>query len=96
MCPTRTAQIYHDVDSESSKPVKQQLYRLNPTKQQTVKEEIQYLLDWLIEPSQSDWSSCILVPKLDEKAIIRNRYNRIPLPSPDTMPKRNKNHDSIK
>ena len=30
--PTRTDQIYHDVDIEGSKPIKQHPYRMNPTK----------------------------------------------------------------
>ena len=65
--PTRTDQIYHDVDIEGSKPIKQHPYRMNPMKLQCLREEIQYLLDNdFIEPSQSDWSSpCILMPKPD-------------------------------
>ena len=65
--PTRTDKIYHDVDVEGSKPVKQHPYRINPTKLQYLSEEIKYLLgNDLIEPSQSDWSSpCISVPKPD-------------------------------
>ena len=30
--PTRTDQIYHDVDIDGSKPIKQYPYRMNPTK----------------------------------------------------------------
>ena len=63
--PSRTDKIYHDVDIiEGSKPVKQHPYRMNPVKQQYLREEVQYLLDNdFIEPSQSEWSSpCILVP----------------------------------
>ena len=65
--PTRTDQIYHDVDIEGSKPIKQHPYRMNPMKLQYLREEVQYLLNNdFIEPSQSDWSSpCILVPKPD-------------------------------
>ena len=65
--PTRTNKIYHDVNVEDSQPVKQHPYRMNPTKQKYLKEEIQYLLDNdFIEPSQSEWSSsCKLVPKSD-------------------------------
>ena len=66
--PSRTDKIYHDVDIiEGSKPVKQHPYRMNPVKQQYLREEVQYLLDNdFIEPSQSEWSSpCILVPKPD-------------------------------
>ena len=52
--PTRTDQIYHDVDIEGSKPIKQHPYRMNPTKLQYLREEIQYLLDNdFIEPSQT-------------------------------------------
>ena len=63
--PTRTDKIFHDVNVEDSQPVKQHPYRMNPTKQKYLKEEIQYLLNNdFIEPSQSEWSSpCILVPK---------------------------------
>ena len=63
----RTDQIYHDVDFEGSKPIKQHPYRMNPMELQYLREEIQYLLDNdFIEPSQSDWSSpCILVSKPD-------------------------------
>ena len=62
--PTRTDQIYHDVDIESSKPIKQHPCRRNPMTLQYLREEDPYLLDNdFIEPSQSDWSSpCILVP----------------------------------
>ena len=60
--PTRTDQIYHAVDIEGSKPIKQHPYSMNPTKLLYIREEIQYLLDNdFIEPSQNDWSSpCIL------------------------------------
>ena len=65
--PTRTDQIYHDVDVGNADPIKQHPYRLNPSKQKYLKEEIKYLLDNnFIEPGNSCWSSpCILVPKPD-------------------------------
>ena len=53
--PTRTDQIYHDVDIEGSKPIKKHPYRMKPTKSQYLREEVQYLLENdFIEPSQSD------------------------------------------
>ena len=56
--PTRTDQIYHDVDIEGSKRIKQHPYRMNPMKLQYLREEIQCLLvNDFIEPSRSDWSS---------------------------------------
>ena len=66
--PSRTDKIYHDVDIiDGSQLVKQDPYRMNPVKQQYLRDEVQYLLDNdFIEPSQSEWSSpCILVPKRD-------------------------------
>ena len=65
--PTKTDQIFNNVDIEDSKPNKQHPYRMNLMKLQYLREEIQYLLDNdFIEPSKSDWSSpCILMPKPD-------------------------------
>ena len=37
--PTRTEQIYHDVDVGDASPLKQHPYRLNPIKQKYLKEE---------------------------------------------------------
>ena len=77
--PTRTDQIYHDVDIEGSKPIKQHPYRINPMKLQYLREEIQYLLDNdFIEPSQSNWSApCILVPKPDETFRMCTDYRKV-------------------
>ena len=63
--PNRTDAIYHDDDVANATPVKQHPYRLNPTKQKYLHEEIQYLLEnEFIEPSKGNWSSpCLLVPK---------------------------------
>ena len=63
--PSRTDQIYHDVDVGDATPIKQRPYRLNSSKQQYLKEEIKYLLNnGLIELSSGSWSSpCILFPK---------------------------------
>ena len=77
--PTRTDQIYHDADIEGSKPIKQHPYRMNLTKLQYLREEIQYLLDNdFIEPSQSDWSSpSILVPKPDGTFRMCTGYRKV-------------------
>ena len=87
--PTRTDKIYHDVNVEDSQPVKQHPYRMNPTKQKYLKEEIQYLLDNdFIEPSQSEWSSpCILVPKPDGSYRMCTDYRKVNnLSKTDTFP----------
>ena len=53
--PTRTDQIYHDVDMEGSKPINEHPYRMNPMKLQYLREEIRYLLvNDFIKPRQSD------------------------------------------
>ena len=77
--PTRTDQIYHDVDIEVSKPIKQHPYRMNPMKLQNLREEVHYLLDNdFIDPSQSDWSSpCILVPKPDGTFCMCTDYRKV-------------------
>ena len=61
--PPRTDKIYHDVDNiDGSIPVKQHPYRMNPAKQQYLREEVQYLLDkHFIVLSKSECSSCIFL-----------------------------------
>ena len=87
--PTRTDKIYHDVNVEDSQPVKQHPYRMNPTKQKYLKEDIRYLLDNdFIEPSQSEWSSpCILVPEPDGSYRMCTDYRKVNnLSKIDTFP----------
>ena len=77
--PNRTDAIYHDVDVGNANPVKQHPYRLNPTKQKYLHEEIQYLLENdFIEPSKSNWSSlCLLVPKPDGTYRFCTEYRKM-------------------
>ena len=88
--PSRTDKIFHDVDIiDGSKPVKQHPYRMNPVKQQYLREEVQYLLDNdFIEPSQSEWSSpCILVPKPDGTFRMCTDYRKVnSVTKTDTFP----------
>ena len=59
--------IEHDVDVGDSAPIKQHPYRVSPMKRELHDKEVQYMLKhYIIEASQSNWSSpCILVPKHD-------------------------------
>ena len=88
--PSKTDKIHHDVELiDGSKPVKQHPYRMNPVKQQILREEVQYLLDNdFIEPSQSEWSSpCILVPKPDGKFRMCTDYIKVnSVTKTDTFP----------
>ena len=88
--PSKTDKIYHDVELiDASKPVKQHSYRMNPVKQQILREEVQYLLDNdFIEPSQSEWSSpCILVPKPDGTFRMCTDYRKVnSVTKTDTFP----------
>ena len=63
--PRQTRKIFHDVDVEGCKPIKQHHYRISPTKEKALEGEINYMLEnKIIQPSHSPWSSpCILVPK---------------------------------
>ena len=87
--PSRTAMISHDVDVGDAAPIKQHPYRLNPSKQEYLNKEINYLLkNDLIEPSQSSWSSpCILVPKPDGTYRMCTDYRKINnITKTDTFP----------
>ena len=69
--------------------MKQHPYRMNPVKQQYLREEVQYLLDNdFIEPSQSELSStCILVPKPDGTFRMCTDYRKInSVTKTDTFP----------
>ena len=69
--------------------MKQHPYRINPVKQQYLREEVQYLLDNdFIEPSQSEWSSpCILVLKLDGIFRMCTDYRKVnSVTKTDTFP----------
>ena len=66
--PGLTSITKHDIVLlEGVTPIKQHPYRLNPAKMSALHAEIQYMLaNDLIEPSESPWSSpVILVPKSD-------------------------------
>jgi len=77
--PTRTDKLYQDVVLEDCKPIKQHPYRMYPSKQQILKDEVKYLLDNdLIEPSQSNYSShCILVPKSNGTYRMCTDYRKV-------------------
>ncbi|MDA3086465.1 RNase H-like domain-containing protein [Campylobacter sp. CS_ED1] len=77
--PTRTDKISHDVILEDTQPIKQHPYRMNPVKQQCLKDEVKYLLENdFIEPSQSNYSSpCILVPKSNGTYRMCTDYRKI-------------------
>ena len=65
--PGRTSLVEHDVDVGDSPPVKQHPYRVNPSKMEILRKEVEYMrVNDIIEPSKSHWSSpCVLVPKKD-------------------------------
>ena len=77
--PSRTDTIIHDVDVGDAQPIKQHPYRLNPQKEEYLKNEVQYLLDNdFIEPSQSNWSSpCLLVPKPDQSYRMCTDFRKL-------------------
>jgi hypothetical protein len=87
--PSQTPLIYHDVDVGNSRPIKQHPYRLNPSKQEHLTKEINYLLENdLIEPSKSNWSSpCILVSKSDGTYRFCTDYRKVnTVTKTDTFP----------
>ena len=85
--PKRTERIYHDLDVGDASPLKQHPYRLNPTKQEYLKQEIQ-LLFGMISLRHSSWSSpCILEPKPDGSYRMCTGYRKVKSVSKsDTFP----------
>ncbi|XP_072171900.1 uncharacterized protein [Diadema setosum] len=65
--PGRTTLVTHHVNVEGADPIKQHPYRLSPEKRHQVREEVKKMLDDdIIEPSNSAWSSpIVMVPKPD-------------------------------
>ena len=87
--PTRTDQIYHDADVGNADPSKLHPYRLNPSKQKYLKDEIKYLVEKdFIKPSNSSWSSpCLLVPKPDGSYRMCTHYRNVnSVTKTDTFP----------
>ena len=77
--PSRTTVLAHDVDVRGHSPIKQHAYRVNPTKRELIKKEIDYLLgNNLAIPSSSAWSSpCLLVPKSDGSMRFCTDYRKV-------------------
>ena len=77
--PGLTQMRCHDVDVGESRPVKQHPYRVNPRKKEIIDKEIAYMLEKkIIEPSQSEWSSPILlVPKPDGSSRLVVDYRKL-------------------
>ena len=78
-----------NVDVGNADPIKQHPYRLNPSKQKYLKEEIKYLLENnFIEPGNSCWSSpCILVPKPGGSYRMCTDYRKVnSVTKTDTFP----------
>ena len=77
--PGCTPLAVHDVDVGDASPIKQHPYRLNPSKLAKVREEVQFMLDNdIIEPSQSSWSSpIVMVPKPDGSQRFCIDYRKV-------------------
>ena len=87
--PSQTSVLYHDIDVEGHKPIKQHAYRVNPTKRAMMQQEVSYLVEHgLAVPSASAWSSpCVLVPKPDNTPRFCNDYRKVnAVTKPDSFP----------
>ncbi|WP_435316561.1 hypothetical protein, partial [Klebsiella pneumoniae] len=68
--PGKTNLINHDINVGDADPIKQHPYRMHPEKLSLVRKEINYMLENdLIEPSNSNWSSPIVVVTQPDKSI---------------------------
>lgn len=63
--PIQTNCTLHDVNFESTAPIRRHPYRLNPLKLKVMQQKIEYMLqNDLIEASSSEWRfPCVLAPK---------------------------------
>ena len=87
--PSQTSVLYHDIDVEGHKPIKQHAYRVNPTKRSIMQQEVSYLVEHgLAVPSTSAWSSpCVLVPKPDNTFRFCNDFRKVnSVTKPDSFP----------
>lgn len=87
--PRQTSVLFHDIDVEGHKPIKQHAYRVNPAKRAMMQEEVSYLVEHgLAVPSTSAWSSpCVLVPKPDHTPRFCNDYRKVnSVTKPDSFP----------
>ena len=79
--PGRTELVFHDVDVGDATPIKQHPYRVSPMKKEVIRKEIDYMLENnIIEPSQSAWSSpVLLVSKPDGSFRFCTDYRKLNL-----------------
>ncbi|KAL2102623.1 hypothetical protein ACEWY4_001791 [Coilia grayii] len=77
--PGRTNLAIHDVDTGDALPIKQQPYRVGPTKLKKVQEEVDCMLQLgIVQPSYSEWSSpVVLVPKPDGSVRFCIDYRKV-------------------
>ncbi|XP_068229856.1 uncharacterized protein [Palaemon carinicauda] len=76
----RSQTIQHDIVIESGvTPIRQTYYRMVGKKLDSLKQEVQYLLDNdLAEPSTSPWASpCLLVPKPNNQLRLCTDYRKL-------------------
>lgn len=58
----RTSLITHRIDTGNSVPIRQRYYRMSPTKQRILTEEVDEMLKLdVVEPCESEWSSPVLI-----------------------------------
>jgi hypothetical protein len=87
--PGRTNLVVHDIKLTDSKPVKQQPYRMHPTKLETLEKEVKEMLDLgLVERSYSDYSSpVVMIPKPDGTQRVCIDYRKLnAVTTPDSFP----------
>ena len=87
--PGQTNLTFHDIDVGDSSPVKLPPYRVHPSRQKVMQEEIMYMISrGLITPCISEWSSPVtLVPKPDGSFRFCVDYRKVnSLSKSDTYP----------
>ncbi|GFW72688.1 retrovirus-related Pol polyprotein from transposon 17.6 [Trichonephila clavipes] len=61
---SREANVKHRIFTGDHAPINQRAYRVSPTERRIIHEEVQKMLDeGIVQPSESPWSSPVVLPK---------------------------------
>ena len=74
----RSNNTFHRIDTGDAQPIRQRAYRVSPTERDHIKAKVQELLDRnMIEPSNSPWSSPVILVQQKDKVRFCVDYRKL-------------------
>lgn len=75
----QTDRLEHEIDTGNERPIRQQAYRLSPSQKERLEKELEDMLEnEIIRPSNSPWSSpVVMVPKPDGSTRVCVDYRKL-------------------